>query len=323
MFGLRIDPALAIQVLIFAAVFAACQAVYGLLRHGGAKKAVNARLKLAEAGMALGDMVGELRKQRGMGHDGRHKMSWAAWLSDLIIKSGIPYQPRRWALMIAALSGAMAFLAFAVTRNLFVAAAVGVVAATAPPFAYLKFMGSRRAKALSLQLPNALEVIVRSLEAGHPVPTAIALVGRELPDPIGSEFGMAADEIAYGSTLELAVQHMAQRCRHGDIDLFAATIRLQDRSGGNLVGLLRMNAHTIRERRKLRLKIAAATSEGRISAIILTAAPFCVLGILEIIQPHFYGDVIHEKAVQYGLGFLGTWMFIGNLVMRKMINMRI
>ena len=184
-------------------------------------------------------------------------------------------------------------------------------------------MGSRRAKALSLQLPNALEVIVRSLEAGHPVPTAIALVGRELPDPIGSEFGMAADEIAYGSTLELAVQHMAQRCRHGDIDLFAATIRLQDRSGGNLVGLLRMNAHTIRERRKLRLKIAAATSEGRISAIILTAAPFCVLGILEVIQPHFYGDVIHEKAIQYGLGFLGTWMFIGNLVMRKMINMRI
>ena len=119
MFGLRIDPALAIQVLIFAAVFTACQAVYGLLRHGGAKKAVNARLKLAEAGMALGDMVGELRKQRGMGHDGRHKMSWAAWVSDLIIKSGIPYQPRRWALMIAALGGAMAFLAFAVTRNLF------------------------------------------------------------------------------------------------------------------------------------------------------------------------------------------------------------
>ncbi len=84
-----------------------------------------------------------------------------------------------------------------------------------------------------------------------------------------------------------------------------------------------MSAHTIRERRKLRLKIAAATSEGRISAIILTAAPFCVLGILEIIQPHFYGDVIHEKVIQYGLGILGTWMFLGNLVMRKMIDMRI
>jgi tight adherence protein B len=323
MFGIRLDSALAIQILIFASVFAACQAVYGLVRHGGAKRAVNARLKLAEAGLALGDIVGELRKQRGMGRDGRHRMSWSAWLADLVIRSGIPYQPQRWAVMIAALGAAAAFLAFALSRNVFIAAGAGAVAMTMPPFSYLKFMASRRSKALSQQLPAALEVIVRSLEAGHPVPTAIALVGREMPDPIGSEFGMAADEIAYGSTLELAVQHMAQRCRHQDIDLFAATIRLQDRSGGNLVGLLRMSAHTIRERRKLRLKIAAATSEGRISAIILTAAPFCVLGILEIIQPHFYGDVIHEKSVQYGLGFLGTWMFIGNLVMRKMIDMRI
>jgi tight adherence protein B len=323
MFGLRLDPALATQVLIFAAVFTACQAVYGLVRHGGAKKAVNARLKLAEAGMALGDIVGELRKRRGVGHDGKHKMSWSAWISDLIVQSGIPYQPSRWVVMIAALGGAIAFVAFALTRNLFIAVPAGLAAATLPPYGYLKFMAANRAKALSTQLPNALEVIVRSLEAGHPVPTAIALVGRELPDPIGSEFGMAADEIAFGSTLELAVLHMSQRCRHPDIDLFAATIRLQDKSGGNLVGLLRMSAHTIRERRKLRLKIAAATSEGRISAIILTSAPFCVLGILEVIQPHFYGDVIHEKTVQYGLGFLGTWMFLGNLVMRKMINMRI
>jgi tight adherence protein B len=216
-----------------------------------------------------------------------------------------------------------AALVLILTRNPLFAAAAALVAILGPPFVYLKFMGARRAKALSLQLPDALEVIVRSLEAGHPVPTAISLVGREMLDPIGSEFGMAGDEIAFGSTLEMAVAHMASRCRHPDIDLFAATIRLQDRSGGNLTGLLRMNAHTVRERRKLRMKIAAATSEGRISAVILTSAPFCVLGILQLIQPHFYGDVIHEKAIQYGLAGLGTWMFIGNIVMRKMINIRI
>ena len=323
MFGIRFDSALAIQVLIAAAVFVTVQVIYGLVRHGGAKRAVNARLKLSDAGMALGDIVGELRKQRGMTADGRHRMSWSAWLSDLILKSGVPYQPRRWLIMIAAIVGAIAFLALVLLHNIFIAIAAALIAATVPPYAYLKFMGSARAKKLSEQLPHALEVIVRSLEAGHPVPTAISLVGKELPDPIGSEFGMAADEIAYGSTLEAAVQHMAQRCRHPDIDLFAATIRLQDRSGGNLVGLLRMSAHTIRERRKLRLKIAAATSEGRISAIILTAAPFVVLGILEIIQPHFYGDVIHLKSIQSGLGFLGVWMLLGNLVMRKMIAMRI
>jgi tight adherence protein B len=320
--AIQFNSSLALQILIFAAVFSLCQAIYGLVRVGGARRAVNKRLALSESGLALGDIVGELRKQRGLRQNGQHKLSWA-WLADLVVRSGLPYQPRRWIVMIAGLAISGALLVLLMTRNPLFALAAGLVAATVPPFVYLKFMAGRRAKLLSQQLPDALEVIVRSLEAGHPVPTAISLVGREMLDPIGSEFGMAGDEIAYGSTLELAVAHMASRCRHPDIDLFAATIRLQDRSGGNLTGLLRMNAHTVRERRKLRMKIAAATSEGRISAIILTAAPFCVLGILQLIQPHFYGDVIHEKAIHYGLGFLGTWMVIGNIVMRKMINIRI
>jgi tight adherence protein B len=146
------------------------------------------------------------------------------------------------------------------------------------PILWLKFKAGARAKAVGLQLPNALEIIVRSLEAGHPVPTAVGLVGREMPDPLGSEFGMAGDEIAYGATLEQAVGRVADRCRHPDVDLFAATIRLQERSGGNLTGLLKMNAKAVRERHKMRLKIKAASGEGRASAIILTSAPFAVLG---------------------------------------------
>jgi tight adherence protein B len=134
---------------------------------------------------------------------------------------------------------------------------------------------------------------------------------------------MVADEIAFGSTLEIAVAHLAERCRHPDVDLFAATIRLQDRSGGNLTGLLKMNAHTVRERLKLRLKIKAASSEGRVSATILTSAPFVVFGFLQLLSPHYYGEVIHDKGLQMGLAGLGTWMFIGNLVMRRMIDMRI
>lgn len=322
MFGIQLDAAFAVQILIFAAVFTACQAVYGLVRVGGARRAVNRRLALAESGLAIGDIVGELRKQRGLRQNGEHKLGWP-WLADLVVRSGIVYRPRHWAIVIASMSAIVAVTVFMLSRNPLFALGAAVVAAIAPPFGYLTFMAARRAKALSNQLPDALEVIVRSLEAGHPVPTAISLVGREMLDPIGSEFGMAADEIAYGATLETAIGHMAARCRHIDIDLFAATIRLQDRSGGNLTGLLRMNAHTVRERRKLRLKIAAASAEGKMSAYILTAAPFCVFGILELIQPHFYGDVIHLKATQYGLGGLGVWMLLGNLVMRKMIAMKI
>jgi tight adherence protein B len=317
---ITLDPALAIQILIFAAVFSAGQAIWGLTRMGVAKRAVNQRLTLVESGLALGAIVGELRKRRGLKETGERRLGW---LANLIVRSGVDYQPRRWAMIVAGLGLGAALLVYFFTRILWLAPILGVAAAVGPPIFYLKFKAKRRAKALTRQLPDALEVIVRSLEAGHPVPTAVAMVGREMLDPIGTEFGMAADEIAYGSTLELAISNMATRCRHADIDLFAATIRLQERSGGNLTGLLKMNAHTVRERAKLRLKIAAATAEGRISATILTSAPFCVMGILELIQPNFYGSVIHEPAIHWGLGFLGTWMFLGNLVMRKMIDVRI
>ncbi len=117
--------------------------------------------------------------------------------------------------------------------------------------------------------------------------------------------------------------NISARCKHADFDLFAATIRLQERSGGNLVGLLKMNAHTIRERQKMRLKIHAASSEGRVSAMILTAAPIASFLFLELVRPNFYGDVIHERVVQIGLGGFAVWMAIGNLVMRRMIDMRI
>ncbi|HEY0437032.1 MAG TPA: hypothetical protein VGC92_10350 [Phenylobacterium sp.] len=79
----------------------------------------------------------------------------------------------------------------------------------------------------------------------------------------------------------------------------------------------------MRERHKMRLKIKAASSEGRASAMILTSAPFAAMGFIMISSPHFYGDVIHEPVVKYGLSILGVWMFIGNMVMRRKIDMRL
>jgi tight adherence protein B len=316
------DPSITFQILIFAAVFSACQAAWGLIGVGRAKRATNQRLVMAQRGLALGDLIIELRKQRGLNADGAGRFAWR-WLTDLIVKSGVPFQPRRWALNVAGIAIGGSLVGIIMTHNPVIALLAGLGSALSIPVSYLKFRAARRAKAISRQLPEALDVIVRSLEAGHPVPAAITLVGSEMADPIGSEFGMAADEIAYGAQLSQAVANMSVRCRHADIDLFAATIRLQDRSGGNLTGLLKMNAHAVRERQKLRMKIQAASSEGRASATILTAAPFCVLTLLQVTNPHFYGDVIHEHAIHVGLTVLGTWMLIGNFIMRRMIDMRI
>ena len=319
---MKIDGHIIFLILVFAAVFAAAQAAMGLLRAAHVKVKVNRRLLVADRVGSVADRVIELRKERGLNEAGERRIAWK-WFGELVLKAGVVYRPRRWALVCVGIAFAVALPAYLFTHSPLVAAPAGLLAAFGLPVMWLKFKAGRRLTALGRQLPDALEVIVRSLEAGHPVPTAISLVGREMIDPIGTEFGMAADEMAYGATLEQVIGRLADRCRQPDVDLFAATIRLQEKAGGNLTGLLKMNAQTVRERQKMRMKIKAASSEGRASAVILTSAPFGVLALLTFASPHFYGDVIHEKPIQIGLGILGTWMFLGNMVMRRMIDMRI
>jgi tight adherence protein B len=312
----------AFLILVFAAVFTAAQGAIGLLTVAGQKRKLNARLKVAEKVDGVSALVMELRKQRGLNAEGK-KGERLRWLSDLIVASGVKYEPRKW-IMMSAVGGVTAgFCVATLTKVYLLALPVMLITGLGGPYFWLKFKAGDRAKKLGFQLPQALDIIVRSLEAGHPVPTAIALVGREMADPIGSEFGMAADEISYGATLAQAVERIAERCQHPDVDLFAATVRLQERAGGNLTGLLKLNANTVRERHKMRLKIKAASAEGRASAMILTGAPFVALGFIMITSPNFYGDVIHERFVQIGIGVLGFWMLLGNLVMRRMIDMRL
>jgi tight adherence protein B len=309
-------------VLVAGAVATAAQALFGLFTVARQKRTVNQRLKTAEKVDGVSAMVMELRKQRGLTTEGR-RGERLRWLSDLIVASGLTYEPKKWALMATGAALAAALVVAVLLKNPWMALPVAVVVGLGGPIGVLKFKAGKRATALGAQLPQALDIIVRSLEAGHPVPTAVSLVGREMSDPIGSEFGMAADEIAYGATLEQAVERMAERCQHGDIDLFAATVRLQERTGGNLTGLLKLNSSTVRERHKMRLKIKAASSEGRASAMILTGAPIVTLGFITLTSPHFYGDVIHDPVIKIGLVVIGVWLLLGNLVMRRMIDMRI
>ncbi len=317
-----IDAGSAYLVLVFAAVFTAGQAAIGLLGTAKVKRQVNRRLKVAERTGGIQDLVVELRKQRGLTGAGDLRAG-VKWLAELIVRSGVPYDARRWLVAVIAAAGAGGVLAVALSHSLLMVPIGALLFGVAGPIGFLRFMAARRSKALGHQLPQGLEIIVRSLEAGHPVPTAIQLVGREMADPIGSEFGMAADEIAYGATLEQAIGRMSLRCQHPDVDLFAATVRLQERAGGNLTGLLKLNAATVRERHRMRLKIKAASAEGRISAVILTAAPLIAGGAITLLSPAFYGEVIGEPFIQTGLIAMGVWVTIGNLFMRRMVDMRI
>lgn len=317
-----IDAKFIVMVMIGAAVFAGVQGLTGVFTVATQKRQVNRRLKVGEKVEGISALVVELRKQRGLTANGS-RSDRLRWLSNMIVMSGLPYDQKKWLTYVGASAVIFAVGAGFLTRSPLAAVAGAVLGGALLPLGVLKYMANKRNAALGFQLPQALDIIVRSLEAGHPVPAAVALVGREMSDPIGTEFGMAADEIAYGATLEQAVERMSERCQHADVDLFAATVRLQEKTGGNLTGLLKLNANTVRDRHKMRLKIKAASSEGRASAMILTAAPFVALGMIVMIAPNFYGEVINEPMVKYGLAGLGFWIFLGNLIMRRMIDMRL
>jgi tight adherence protein B len=319
---MEIDAKFIVMIMIGAAVFAGVQGLTGLLSVATQKRQVNRRLKVGEKIEGISALVIELRKQRGLTAAGG-RAERLRWLSNLIVASGLPYDQKKWLTYIAASAVIFGIGAFVLLKSPLAIPAGMALGGVLIPLGVLKYMGNKRNAALGYQLPQALDIIVRSLEAGHPVPAAVALVGREMGDPIGTEFGMAADEIAYGATLEQAVERMSERCQHADVDLFAATVRLQEKTGGNLTGLLKLNANTVRDRHKMRLKIKAASSEGRASAMILTAAPFIALGMIVMIAPNFYGEVINEPMVKFGLAGLGFWVFLGNMIMRRMIDMRL
>ena len=317
-----IDAKFIVMIMIGAAVFAGVQGLTGILTVATQKRQVNRRLKVGEKIEGISALVVELRKQRGLTATGKRSEN-LKWLSNMIVMSGLPYDQKKWLTYVGASALIFGVGGYVLLKTPLAVPAGFVLGGVLLPLAVLKFKANKRNAALGFQLPQALDIIVRSLEAGHPVPAAVALVGREMSDPIGTEFGMAADEIAYGATLEQAVERMSERCQHADVDLFAATVRLQEKTGGNLTGLLKLNANTVRERHKMRLKIKAASSEGRASAMILTAAPFIALGMITLTAPNFYGEVIDEPMVKYGLAGLGFWVFLGNMIMRRMIDMRL
>ena len=309
-------------LLFFAVGFLLVQTAFGVFGNAKMNKQLNSRLKARERAGSVQELLSELRQQRALGDDG--ELAWSSrWFNRLVTRSGIRFEPGKWAILSAVVAISLGFVIYHFAGNLGYAAIASIVLFFAIPVLVLSKAGTERSNKLGQQLPDSLAVIVRSLEAGHPVPTAIALVGQEMPDPVGSEFGMVADEMSFGSSMKDAVRRLSQRSFNEDVDLFAATIRLQAKTGGNLSELLKLNGDAIRDRQMLRLRVKAASAEGRMSALILSAAPFVVAGAVHLLNPNFYGEIIDKPVVQYWLAGFAGWMMIGNLIMRKMIAFKI
>jgi tight adherence protein B len=244
-------------------------------------------------------------------------------LNRLILQSGVTLGIAR--LILIVVVGAM--LAFATTiifrGDAVEALLVALFAAFVFPILFLMLLRSRRQKQFGAQFPDAIDVIVRSLRAGHPVPIAISMVAREMPDPIGSEFGIVTDEITYGADLETAMRNLYFRIGQDDLPLFVTAVAIQGSTGGNLGEILENLSGVIRTRFKMRRKIRALAAEGRASATILSALPIAMFLVINVVAPDFYASVWHENITKIALAAAGGWMTIGILIMYRLVNFKI
>jgi tight adherence protein B len=283
---------------------------------------INRRLSLSKDRTDRESVLVELRRERGLTSGGNYRLGLVS-LNRLILQSGLTMGFARLFIIIAITTVAAFLLTWVFRNSLLQALLAGLFSATALPYLVLRMLRSRRQRKFTAQFPDALDIIVRSLRAGHPVPIAIAMVGREMPDPIGSEFGMVSDEVTYGSDLETAMRNLYGRIGSDDLPLFVTAVAIQGTTGGNLGEILENLSGVIRQRFKMRRKIRALASEGRVSALILSALPIGMFIIIQVIAPDFYASVWHERLTKILLFSAGGWMSIGNLIMFKMVNFKI
>jgi tight adherence protein B len=307
----------AISVVLFA------EAVYLLgFSTASYRKNVNRRLKISQNEPDREAILIQLRRERGLTSDGMLRFGMQ-WFNRMMLESGM----RRGALtlaLVALVAGGGAFFGVMQFRGeLMEALGAALVAGVKLPFAVLLFMRSRRHGKFAAQFPDAMDIIVRSLRAGHPVPVAVGLVAQEMPDPIGTEFGIAADEITYGADVETAMRNLYFRVGQEDLPLFVTAVSIQGSTGGNLSEILENLSRVIRERFKMRRKIKALAAEGKFSALFLSGLPVAIFFLLNIVAPDFYAVVWNQSLTKMGLTLAATWMILGNIVMYRMCNFRI
>jgi len=317
------DPIYLIWLLVAASAGLTVEAVYLLgFSATSYRSQINRRLMLSKEQKDRESVLVELRRERGLTSGGNYRLNLVA-LNRLVLQSGVTIGFARLIIIVAVTSAAAFVGTLLFCNNVMEAAAAALLSATGLPYLVLRILRSRRQKKFAAQFPDALDIIVRSLRAGHPVPIAINMVAREMRDPIGSEFGMVSDEIAYGSDLETAMRNLYCRIGSDDLPLFVTAVGIQGSTGGNLGEILENLSGVIRQRFKMRRKIRALASEGRASALILSALPIGMFFIIQMVAPSFYGAVWQEHLTKVLLGCAAGWMVLGNLIMFKMVNFKI
>lgn len=324
-----------VLVLLFAAVLLTIEGISSWLRaRATTDRVVNRRLKMIAAGFERSTVLSKLRRSDEALSFDRSSLFGRAGLAVMRVLhgAGLTYPARTVLTMMLIAAGVLFLLVmvggmaagYALTAGMFVmAAAFAGALGIMLPMMVLTRLCQRRRKKMEEQFPVALDTFVRGLRAGHPIAAALDLLTKEMRDPIGSEFGIVVDEVTYGADLRDALQRMAERWDMNEMHMFVISLSVQSETGGNLAEILENLSGVIRERASLFMKVRALSSEGRMTAVMLTALPILAFCGLFMVNPAFYLDVAQEK--MFIVGFIGLIVLyiIGFVTIRRMVDLKV
>ncbi len=284
------------------------------------KRNINRRLKaMDEAGSGEKALM-LLKAERGIGES---DLRLLGWLRRLLVQSGLRLTvPKLMLIQVIIISSTFAIftLLFRLPQHYGLPAALLIGGLL--PLQVIRVIRNMRAAKFASQLPDALDIVVRSLRSGHPVPIAFSLVGKELQDPAGTEFGLTIDEMTYGLDMTQALRNLGERIALADLSLLITAVTLQTTSGGNLSEVLSNLSKVLRDRFQLRRKVRSLSAEGRMSGYGLFVLPILIAGSIFVQNPPYYTDVWNEPVFQLTFGGLVIWSLIGDLIMYKLINFK-
>lgn len=206
--------------------------------------------------------------------------------------------------------------------GLMIAIIAGFVGAFGLPRWVLNFLTKRRQKAFTEEFANAIDVIVRGVKSGLPVNDCLRIIASESPEPVRTEFRDIVEGQRLGITLEQGLERIYERMPLAEVNFFQIVISIQQKTGGNLAEALGNLSKVLRDRKKMRAKIKSMSQEAIASAGIIGSLPPGVMGMIVLISPGYMDPLFSTTIGNMILVAGGTWMLIGILVMRQMINFK-
>ena len=322
---MQISAAPLIYILIFVAVLMLVEGLY--LTVFGKSISLNSRLSrrlsLLEKVQDREKVLEQLRKEMSQ-HVKSRGIPLYSILATKAQKANIAFTPPQLIGIMGSL-GVFSYIGLTMGTDtaLAVRVSVAVLMGIGGVYVWINNKAKKRMALLEEQLPDAVELMVRSLRVGHPFSSAIANVSKEIADPLGTEFGMIADEASYGRNVADSLKEFAERLDSQDLRFLAVAVTIQQSSGGNLAEILDGLAKVIRARFKLFRRVKAITAEAKWSGMFLSAFPIGALVMINVIQPHYYDDVKETSAFIPACLVVAAFLVINVIFMKMMVNIKV